>query len=67
MRVGAGGGKVGKKGKSRKAACRGSGGKALPGRLCVKLGRRWGGQRALGKAALQFPAEAVKGFRMEIY
>lgn len=35
--------------------------------LYGKLGRRWGGQRALGKAALQLPAEAVKGFRVEIY
>lgn len=35
--------------------------------FCEKLGRRWGGPRALGKAALRFPAEAVKGFRKEIY
>lgn len=38
--------KVEKEGKSRKAACQGSGGKALPGRLCVKLGRAEGGQPA---------------------
>lgn len=39
----------------------------LPEPWSQGLAMRRGCQRALGKAVLQFPAEAVKGFRMEIY